>query len=306
MVISAVAVEGFTRGTNLGVVIAVAEGLLLLLLLIHLPRIVLLYRARRREQSDRWYALEAAISEEVGNRFAKVAILEAKLWCSLATWMLRRPLPAGSFGYGRNSLAWGLVAVVLVSSPAEIFLFHLLLPWEWLKMLTLILAVYGLFWIIGYAASMSRFPHVVSDRALLVRFGAMDDVVIPWPIILSVEVNRKKFPAAASGVHAGDQPSEAAFGANGETQLLVQLQSPVTLQKAFRKIAGVRVIRVATDEPDCLEAAIRSRLRSADLDTSGFPVLDCGNPGRQKPDLRPAFQAALTDFTAGPLGRMGM
>jgi hypothetical protein len=305
-VISAVAVEGYTSGTNLGIVVAVAEGLLLLLLLIHLPRIATIYRVSRRDHGDRWRAMEGAIAEEAGTRFAKFAMLEAKLWWSLATWLLRRPLPAGSFAYGRNSLAWGLVAVVVVSTPAEVLLFHFLLPWQWLKTLTLILAVYGVFWIVGYAASMSRFPHMVSDRALLVRFGAMDDVVIPWPIISSVEVNRKKFLAGASGVQAGDQPGEVAFVANGETQLLVQLQSPVTVQKAFGEVAGVRVLRLAADEPDWLEAAIRSRLRSADVDTSGFPVLDRGNPGEQKHDLRPAFQAARTDSTAGPLGRMGM
>ncbi len=94
-------------------------------------------------------------------------------------------------------MAWGLVAVVLVSTSAEILPFHFLLPWQWLKTLTLILAVYGLLWIVGYAASMSRFPHHVSERALSGRFGALDDAIIPWKVISSVEVHRKKFAAGA-------------------------------------------------------------------------------------------------------------
>ncbi len=74
--------------------------------------------------------------------------------------------------------------------------------------------------------------------------------------------------------------------------------SPITVQKAFGEVVGVRVLRLAADEPDRLEAAIRSRLRSAEVDTGGLPILDRGNPGQGKPDLWPAFQSARTDSAA--------
>ena len=259
-VIAGVGLELSTNGTGIGIVVAVAEGLLLLLVLFKLPRIVGRFRRHRREIGDGWEAAERAISTEVGGRLVRFGILEAKLWSSLVSWLLRRPLPPGSFSYQRDSLVWGLVVLVVVSAPAEILLFHVLLPWEWLKTLLLILGIYGVFWVFGYAASFSRFPHRLTNAALLVRSGAMGDAIVPLASVASVTVARQKFDMGVSGIHEGAAGGAAAFVVNGETQVLIELATPITIRKIGKDLAGVRSIRLAADEPDCLVRKIRARL----------------------------------------------
>ena len=67
-------------------------------------------------------------------RGVRLIVLEVQLWTSLGTWLVRRRRPDGQmFTYHKQSIFGIFLIAALFSSPVEILLFELLIPWAWLR-----------------------------------------------------------------------------------------------------------------------------------------------------------------------------
>jgi hypothetical protein len=136
------------------VIVIAAVEVLLALVLGGYRRVLLVarrYRRARAEGLDAWRALEEALALILPRRMAKVVVLEPRLWVCLLRWASRRARPGeGDFSYHKRSLAGGLVAVVALTTPIELLIWEILVPWAWLRISLLILGIYALFWVFGF------------------------------------------------------------------------------------------------------------------------------------------------------------
>lgn len=81
----------------------------------------------------------------------------------------RVPVGAIPFGYTKGTMTFPGVMVAL--SVVELVVVHILVPWQWVRIVLLILTVWGVLFILGLFATRMVYPHFVTDDALHLRWG---------------------------------------------------------------------------------------------------------------------------------------
>lgn len=197
------------------------------------------------KRASKWLLLVLVLGE------AKLSVSEPRLFTCLFRWIFGRTyLREGEFGYHKKSWMIFIVMMVVMTSPVELLVFELVVPWAWLRLLLLILGVYTVFWFLGFHASHVALPHRLEAEGLRLRRGIFAEAFIPYREIKSVERRRRK------------SPKDAAYLAiNGNTDLTPRLERPLQMRGFFRSTRPVGTIHAAADKPEKLVRELRLRLR---------------------------------------------
>ncbi|GAA2708605.1 hypothetical protein [Actinoplanes palleronii] len=191
----------------------------------------------------------------------KVVLYELRLWAALFRWILRRPLPlepgAQRFTYHRAVTL--ILGALLGVSVIELPILHFVLPWETIRIASLALGVYGLFWMVGLLATMHVHQHLVGPSGLRIRNSLTLDLPICWDRIAAIEVRRRSMPP---GGQTQLEDGVLSLGMAGQTSVDVRLTEPTVV--AVRKTRGqpATTIRFHADEPEALVAAAREHLNT--------------------------------------------
>jgi hypothetical protein len=177
---------------------------------------------------------------------ASVLKQEIRVFESLARKIRRRPdIPAGAtavqYGAAMRPLLWCMIIVSII----EVAVVELIVPWATLRWILVVLGIYGLIWVLGFAASLSVSPHTVSSAALRLRFGFFADITIPAEMLASACKN------VSSGhrrtvEHTND---ELAVAVMGYTDVAVTLTEPIVVDLGRKGMAEVSRVRFQADDP---------------------------------------------------------
>lgn len=136
----------------------------------------------------------------------------------------------------------------------------LLVPWELLgdyaslRLVVLVASAYGVLWIVIWMAAERTRPHLATQEGLVLRWGHLPIVTVPWTAIADVRVNRRYSADEARLTH--DVPLQG-------TNLDLELREPITARIPFkRQRKAVTGISLGVDDPDEAAALIRSHLTS--------------------------------------------
>lgn len=140
-----------------------------------------------------------AVREVVTTAFpgpiGQIMISEIAVWLSLWRFVtLWRRSGETTFSYHRQSTGLGMLVVVLLTAPVEILLVELLVPWEPMKWLLLIGAVYSTIWFAGFALAPVAHPHSLNREAISLRNGALTLISLPLDEIATIERVRVPWP----------------------------------------------------------------------------------------------------------------
>jgi hypothetical protein len=194
----------------------------------------------------------------------KVVRFELSLYRSLFRWVTRRPdvpADAAAFAY------FGAVAVVvwafIVVSAVETVVFHVILPWEVVRLVVDIVSIWGLLWMFGYAASLNVYPHLVGDAGVRVRHGTSTDFTVPWDAIASVSVReRSRDRSKAVQVdrdETGGKGDTVHVVMSSRTNVELRLRRPLVVP-LHQGDATVTEVRFFADDARALANRVRSRL----------------------------------------------
>ena len=113
--------------------------------------------------------------------------LEIGIWKSLFLYVARRTAGTrpGDVAFAYNGHLFLVLFGFIFASLCELPLLHVIIPWEKVRLAADVLSIWGLFWMLGYAASLKVFPHLLTPEALRVRHGAGLDIAIPWDAVES-------------------------------------------------------------------------------------------------------------------------
>ncbi len=255
----------WSRLLSIGDAVAVVAGIEVLLILLGGRQVFVAargYRQRRASGLDAWSALEDGLSAVLPRLFARIMVLEPRLWACLFRWILRRTkLREGEFGYHKQSTMDMIVLMVVLVSPIEIVVFELLIPWAWLRWLVLFLEVYTVFWFLGFHASLSALPHRLEETGARLRHGAFAEVFVPYAEIESVGRTIQKAPKWGDGLQPAPEEEGAAYLAiNGKTNLTLRLKTPLTVKGVFRSFGPVGTIYLSADEPSLFARKLEQRM----------------------------------------------
>ncbi|WP_253195572.1 hypothetical protein [Streptomyces sp. JHA26] len=222
------------------------------------------YRRHRREDLHRHSAFLAVIADSVPASVRKLISHEITLAASFLRWATRRG-PHGvrggdhavPYASAQTATMYGLLFVCIVETVA---LAHLI-PWPVVHATTLVLDIWGCYFLLALHASCVVRPHVIgADGSLRLRYGALLDIRIPAHRIASVRPERA---CPNGGPAAPDESGVADMAVAGLTTVTVELTEPVRYVRVLGKHAEARVFRFYADDPVTAVAALRAGGRSS-------------------------------------------
>ncbi|RFC77560.1 hypothetical protein [Streptomyces sp. AcE210] len=217
------------------------------------------YRRHHRSGLDPRGAFLSAVADTVPAPVRKLTVHEISLSTSFLRWVARRgPHSVGDgdvavlYAPGQTSFMYGFLFVSIVETVALAFL----IPWPLVHAITLVLDVWGCYFVIALHASCVVRPHVIgADGSLHLRYGALLDIRIPADRIASVRQDRK-FPT--SRLAAVDEKGVADLAVGGQTTVTVELTEPVRYVRALGKPAEAHAFRFYAEDATSAVAALRA------------------------------------------------
>ncbi|MEU6609259.1 hypothetical protein ABZ922_30100 [Streptomyces shenzhenensis] len=233
------------------------------------------HRRHRRDGLDRRAAFLAAIADTVPAAVRRLAAHEFVLSAGLLRWVFRRgshgvrdgDLPV-RYAAGQTAAMFGFLFVCVVETVA----LALLIPWPVVHAVTLVLDIWGCYFVLALHASCVVRPHVIgADGSLRLRYGALVDIRIPADRIASVRLDRK-FPE--SRLAAVDENGVADLAVGGQTTVTVELTGPVRYVRVLGRPAEARAFRFYADDAAPAVAALRAAGTNRTADAAGSAVAD--------------------------------
>ncbi|HEU4792059.1 MAG TPA: hypothetical protein VFS96_00205, partial [Nitrolancea sp.] len=219
------------------------------------------YRANRAAGFNPWQALEEGLTVFFPRKVARIISLEPRLWVYLGQWIFRRRPPSpDEFAYRKRSIMGVLLIVAVLTAPGEILLWEILIPWNWLRLVLLILSLYALLWIFAFYASLVVLPHRLKLEVALLHFGALAEGKIPYSSIDSVKVDERKAPDGREGIRLSPDKTTAYIGVGGKTDVTIQLREPLALSGLVGPTSPVITVCIAADEPERLARELGVRI----------------------------------------------
>jgi hypothetical protein len=193
---------------------------------------------------------------------------ELGLYVCLLRWVVRRPAVApGQQRIGYARVVTPVFCLWVFVCAAEIPLLHVLLPWHAARMVSIVLGVWGLFWMLGLLASYQMRPHVVDADGLRLRNGPVADVHVAWSDIASVRQDRRDLESSVRSLQPreADDGTELAVGVSGQVNVAVALRGPTVVRTPTGPME-VTAVSFFADEPREVVARLRERLAKSGVE----------------------------------------
>lgn len=218
------------------------------------------HRRHRRGGLGRRAALRAALADSVPAALRRLTAHEIFLSTSFLRWVTRR----GPHGVGRGDTAVtyasgqsAVMAGFLFVCVVETVMLALVIPWPVVHAVTLVVDVWGCYFVLALHASCVVRPHVIgADGSLRLRYGALLDIRIPVGRIASVRAVRA-FPEGKMAAVGEDGTADLAVA--GQTTVTVELTGPVRFVRVLGRPAEARAFRFYADDAAAAVAALRAR-----------------------------------------------
>jgi hypothetical protein len=202
------------------------------------------------------------LARRVASLLRWLVALEIGIWRSLFLLITRRVPGRGpgveAFSYVRAVAP--IIGAFIFVSALEMVVVHLLLPWETIRLIVLVLSVWGLLWMFGYLASMKVFPHLVGPEGLRIRSGTSADIAIPWDAVAAVRYRRGSVGTQRRvEVERGDDGTAVSVPVLKLTRVEVVLRAPTTVALPGGP-EEVTAVRLYADDHRGLVARAREHL----------------------------------------------
>lgn len=218
------------------------------------------YSRYRRGGRTRRAALYAVAADVVSVPVLRLMIHELRLHTSILRWLTgrwRHGVRQGDIAVRYASGSAALLLTFAYASIIETVVLAFLIPWPLVRDITLILDLWGVYFILGLFTSFVVRPHVIgADGSLRLRSGALLDVRIPAQDIAAVRAERRTTRGRRGAI---DDDGCADLAQGGHTTVTVELTRTLTFTRPLGKQARARVFRFYAADPATAVAALRTR-----------------------------------------------
>ncbi|MFI2026265.1 hypothetical protein [Streptomyces buecherae] len=248
-------------GTRVPPVVRAGVGVVTLAAVVAMATLLAVDCRRHRRTGLGWRpAAVAAVADAVPTLVRRLVAHEVRLFTSSLRWVTRRGPhgvragdTAAPYASGQAAVMYGLLFVSVVETVALAYL----IPWPLLHTITLVVDVWGVYFVIALHASCVVRPHVIgADGSLRLRYGVLLDIRVPARHIAAVRVDRR-FPE--SRLAAVDAHGAADLAVASQVTVTVELREPVVFVRPLGGLARARTFRFYADDPAAAVAALRAR-----------------------------------------------
>lgn len=189
------------------------------------------------------------------------ARMELRLYAAFALWCWgRTSIPPGAEAWGYARLVTPMLWLWVFGSAIEVVVFHVIIPWDAVRLVVDIISVWGLVWMLGCLAANRIRPHLLSEHELRVRNGVYHDLAIPRAAIASASTGEADLPSAMRMLHweGHDGGGHLSLGVSGRTNATVHLQRPTPIATA-KGVLTATTVSLWVDEPRTFAARLSTR-----------------------------------------------
>ena len=198
-------------------------------------------------------------------RTGRLVLTELRLYAVIVPWLLRRrDVPAAGQAWPYAALVAPVLWLWVFGSATEVVVFHLIIPWETVRLVVDVIGVWGLVWMVGLLASYRVKPHVLLPDRLIVRNGVQHDIAVQTADIVSAVAREVELPSAMRSLHvlADGDAQHVSVGVSGRTNVVLTLRPGTPLRTASGVVAAA-TLGLWVDEPRKLTAQLQQRIASA-------------------------------------------
>lgn len=198
----------------------------------------------------------------------RLALLELRLYGALLRWCLRRrDVPAAAHAWPYAALAAPVLWLWIFGSATEVVVFHLIIPWEAVRVVVDIISIWGLIWMMGTLAAYRMRPHLLLPDELRVRNSVYHDVAVPTAAIVSAVVRETDLPSSMKSlqIDTDGDANQVSVGVSGRVNVVLTLQ-PATLLMTAKGAVPADAVRLWVDDPRAFVAHVTQRLTPVTTD----------------------------------------
>lgn len=213
-----------------------------------------------------------AVSTQVESRpsvwsvLARALRMELRIYSSIGRAIARRPaIDAGGAGFSYHRPVLTILIIFIVLSALEIPILDLIVHrWPVVRIIVLVIGIWGLTWMIGLLCAYYMRPHVVGPTGIRVREGLETDIFLSWDDIASVARIRQIDPPKSPRFAEIDGQRSLSLRMQDEVNIEIRLERPLTLALPGRPPKGgaqsAEIVRIWTDDPAAYLKAVDTHM----------------------------------------------
>lgn len=181
--------------------------------------------------------------------------LEILMYVSIVRALIRRPaVPVGVKGFGYHSSVLTILVIFIVLSAGELVVVDLIVHrWVPVRIVFLVIGIWGLVWMIGVLCSHITRPHTVGPDGIRIRNGLDMDAQVRWDDVDSVAVRKQVHEPKTPRIMEDGDSRTLTIGVTNETNIEIDLERPTIVRLPGRGPKGgeqeVTGIRLFADDP---------------------------------------------------------
>ncbi|MDQ2661844.1 MAG: hypothetical protein M3Y52_08215 [Actinomycetota bacterium] len=207
--------------------------------------------------------------------FAKRALmLELAIYANIGRLIARRPaIPRDAVGFSYHKPVLTVLIIFIALSAFEIPIVDLIVhQWPVVRVLFLILGIWGVTWMFGFLCAYLMKPHTVGAEGIRIRQGLEVDLGFGWDDIASVARNKRvdepKSPKFEEIAPDDDEGTDAGrilvYRMQDETDIEIELERPTVVHLPGGGAKGgeqiITGLRIWVDDPRAFMDEVRKHL----------------------------------------------
>lgn len=209
---------------------------------------------------------EASVWRRIGGFAKRALLLELSIYANIGRFIARRPaIPRGAAGLSYHKPVLTVLIIFIVLSAVEIPIVDLIVHrWPVVRVLFLILGIWGVTWMFGFLCAYLMKPHTVGPDGIRVRQGLEVDLVFSWDDIASVARNKRVDEPKSPRFEETDASRILVYRMQDETDIEIELERPTVVRLPGGGAKGgeqtITGLRIWVDDPRAFMDEVRKHL----------------------------------------------
>jgi hypothetical protein len=209
---------------------------------------------------------EASVWRRIGGFAKRALLLELSIYASIGRFIARRPaIPRGAAGFSYHKPVLTVLIIFIMLSAVEIPIVDLIVHrWPVVRVLFLILGIWGVTWMFGFLCAYLMKPHTVGPDGIRVRQGLETDLAFSWDDIASVARNKRVDEPKSPRFEETDASRILVYRMQDETDIEIELERPTVVRLPGGGAKGgeqtITGLRIWVDDPRAFMDEVRKHL----------------------------------------------
>lgn len=186
---------------------------------------------------------------------ARAASMEIVIYANIARAIARRPsVPPGGRGFRYAAPVLTILWIFIILSAVELVIVDLIVhQWIVVRVICLIIGIWGLVWMIGLLFGYYMRPHTVGPDGIEIRNGLDLNVPLSWNDVHSVAIRKQLYEPKTSKIITIEDQRILAVNILSETNIEIELEHPTSVMLPGTPPKGgehaVSIVRLWAEDP---------------------------------------------------------